>query len=391
MVLLSKYLFEKCIINVFFNNKILIDSRDGLIVIDTFFIINRIIKDNSFNDTYFPGLKKILNNEKKKFVYLPVFIGNRSIYSFIKTLKILKNQKIPLITEYQLLDKKDIFELIKFVINYPFHVYNFANSLDINRSYNNNLKFELLNTLDKVTFYNFSRYLQGKQLSKLYGDNLKLISWYENQVIDKNLYKGLKIDGRKVIIYGCQFFIISPTLMNIIADPNEIKFDIVPDKILVNGKRYLYNDKRINSFVGPSLRYKKLFAIKINSKKTTDLLIPFSYHKEANEIIINLLKGIDYQYGKIIVKFHPATKVEKYQNRLPNNLIISEENIYKLFKTTKMLMSIESGTLLEAASLAIPVIAIPSNKIFIDNPMPNYGKGEIWDSAKNISEVNLLI
>lgn len=391
IILLIKYLSEKFIYNVFFMKKVSVNNCNELIVIDTFFLINRIIKEKKYSDPYFPGLEKILNNGKKNFVYLPVFIGNSSLYLFIKTLNILKKQKVPLITEYQLLNKKNILELIKFIIKYPLHILKFAYGLDSNEYYNKILKFELFNTIDKVTFYNFSRYLQGEQLSKFHYDKVKLISWYENQVIDKNLYKGLRKDRNKITIYGCQLFIISPTLISINVDPNEIKHDIVPDKILVNGKNYLYNDKKINSFVGPSLRYKKLFEIKLNYRKTTDLLIPFSYHKDANEIILNILKDINYQHGKIIVKFHPATQAEEYMNKLPGDIFVSDENIYELFERTKILMSIESGTLLEAASLGIPVIAIPSSKLFIDNPMPSYGKGEIWDSAKNFSEANGLI
>jgi len=103
----------------------------------------------------------------------------------------------------------------------------------------------------------------------------------------------------------------------------------------------------------------------------------------------HLTKG--YQYRKIIVNFHPPTLDEKYKHKLPGDIFVTDENIYELFERTKFLMSIESRTLLEAASLGIPVIAIPSNKLFIDNPMPSYGKGKIWDSAKNSSEVNLLI
>ena len=116
--------------------KVSVNNCNELIVIDTFFLINRIIKEKKYSDPYFPGLEKILNNGKKNFVYLPVFIGNSSLYLFIKTLNILKKQKVPLITEYQLLNKKNILELIKFIIKYPLHILKFAYGLDSNEYYN---------------------------------------------------------------------------------------------------------------------------------------------------------------------------------------------------------------------------------------------------------------
>jgi hypothetical protein len=50
-----------------------------------------------------------------------------------------------------------------------------------------------------------------------------------------------------------------------------------------------------------------------------------------------------------------------------------------------------SGTLLEAVSLGIPTIFIKDPQKFDGNPLPDYGKGVIWDEAINSEELKQKI
>ena len=61
------------------------------------------------------------------------------------------------------------------------------------------------------------------------------------------------------------------------------------------------------------------------------------------------------------------------------------------FKTAKIVIGAASGTLVEAASLGIPVIYIKSIQRFDYNPLPVYGKGIIWDEAANTAEIEKLL
>ena len=64
------------------------------------------------------------------------------------------------------------------------------------------------------------------------------------------------------------------------------------------------------------------------------------------------------------------------------------EQIYKLFETAKIVISAASGTLVEAASLGIPVISIKNPRRFdFDNSLPEYGKGMIWEEAGSPEEL----
>ena len=162
-----------------------------------------------------------------------------------------------------------------------------------------------------------------------------MISIYENQVINKNLYKGLRIGKTKIFIYGCQSFIYPFSLLNINADPNEIPHDIVPDKVIVNGDYYLY-DNRINSVIGPSFRYKYIFNYNMEYNKKENLLILLPYIDYECKNILQIVRDIDYHKGRIFIKFHPTMKIKDYKNLIPKNVKISNNTVTELFQNTKI-------------------------------------------------------
>ena len=84
-----------------------LDGKDGtdiqaLSATDTFFLIDKIEKENVYNDPYFVGLKDILDKLEKQYVYLPVFCYTKNPLRLLKTFKILAKQNTPVLTEYQL-------------------------------------------------------------------------------------------------------------------------------------------------------------------------------------------------------------------------------------------------------------------------------------------------
>jgi hypothetical protein len=61
--------------------------------------------------------------------------------------------------------------------------------------------------------------------------------------------------------------------------------------------------------------------------------------------------------------------------------------VYELFKTAKIVIGAASGTLIEAASLGILVISVKNINRFDYNPLPEYGKGIIWEEVTNSIEL----
>ena len=218
-----------------------------------------------------------------------------------------------------------------------------------------------------------------------------MISKYENQVLDKNLYKGLRSGKAKVFIYGCQLFVYPFSLLNINVDENEIYHGIAPDKVLVNGNYYLYENNRINSVIGPSFRYKYIFNynMEYNKKENLVILLPHIDYECIN--ILKIVRDIDYQKGRIFIKFHPSMEIKDYKNLIPRNMKVSNKTVSELFQNTKIMISSESGSLVEAVSLCIPAIVVKNENRYLHNPLSVIGKGIIWDSAECAADVNKLI
>ena len=363
-------------------------SNNQLILIDMPFLISNIQKSCSFTDSYFPGLTNLLSKMHLQYAYLPEFVGMKKDFTLFKILKILKREKIPIITEYQLLTSLDLFRILHFIIFYPLRVYRFLKRLNEDVYEQNLLKSELMDTLDQITFSSFSRYLQGRRIAQLRYKNIKVISWDENQVTNKNLYKGLRQNCKKVKIYGAQLLIYSKNVLNIVTDENETDFGIVPDKIVVNGPWYLPKKTCLNYTLGPSLRFSKIFSTNIEKSNMRNILVLLPYYKDEARNILELLNKITTFPAPLLIKPHPAIDIKEFQHLFPLNAILAKENIYGLFKKTKIMISGgASGTLVEATSLGIPTIFIKDPQKFNGNPLPDYGKGVIWDEAINSKEL----
>jgi len=369
----------------------LYEDKDELVLIDTFFLTDNIIRSKKFTEQYFKGLDDVLNKTGKHYAYLPVFYGNGNLLKLKSALKIIRQDNIPVLSEYQLLSLKDWLHMIVFIITYPWHVLKFAKSLNKRDRITRLIYHELIDTLDHVTFLDFSRYLQGKRVAHLPYKNIKLISWYENQGIDKNLYKGLRTNPGKVIVYGSQLFLYSKTDLNIIVDDNEMIFDIIPDKIIVNGPYFMPESSMLNYIVGPSLRYGELFKSLNREVNKNDILVLLSYYAEDTENILRLLYKADLSAWHVVIKPHPATPIDKFRYLLLPEWDIVSEGLYSLFESARIVIGSASGSLIEAASLCIPVITIKNICSYDYAIFPEKGRGILWDEAGSAEELMVKI
>mgnify|MGYP001568335834 CR=1 FL=1 len=366
-------------------------SLKEFILIDTFFLIDRIQKNNKFEDTYFMGLKEVLDNLGKHYAYLPVFYTTENPLRLFKIFNILKRNRVPVLTEYQLLSGMDLIKIFYFILVYPFKVLMCAKNIKEDSYLSGLLRSELAGSLRCVVFLNFSRYLQGRKIAVLPYKNIKVISWFENQTIDKNLYKGLREGRGKVKIYGSQPFVYSKSMLNVLPDENEARFGIVPDKIIVSGTYFIPRNTSLNFVVGPSFRYKKIFTTEIDARKQKDILVMMPYFVEDIENILKLLDKADLRSRFFMIKAHPSTSVKRVRKLLPVNAEVTGGDVYDLFKTAKITISSESGSMVESACLGIPVISIKNNRGLNHNPLPSYGKGVVWDEVENAEGLNDMI
>lgn len=399
---LARYYFRSCIcIVLFIVNKTIFHlfgtpfglgkSQNSIVLIDIFFLLDRIESDYEFHDQYFPGLEEILVKRKTYFAYVPTFHPTPSPFRLAKLLKKLRDEQVPVLTEFELISSNALITLCWLIISYPFKVIGFALSLPCDTYEYHLLKNELLKSVGSVSFLALSRYLQGIRLSSLSCVDLRVISWYENQVIHKTFYKGLRSGHGQVKIYGAQLFLYPTSILNILVDPAEVSHDILPDKVIVNGSYYVRPDIDVPMVPGPSLRYKKIFGSTPSLQRRENLLVLLPYHPYEIINILDMVSHIDWPQNRILIKFHPTVNPQKYLRLIPPGVKFVGNDIYDLFPKARMIISAESGALIEGACLGIPGIVIQNQTHFTHNPFPKEGKGIIWDLAHDISELNNLI
>ncbi len=365
------------------------------ICIDTFLNIEDYEKDGVFYDKYFHGLYDVLTSCGIKYYFIPKFYNKYNkkfnIFTIYRMFIFFRKHSVPVISHYQLTTFKDILESLVFILVYPIFVIRTFMTWKTDSKLSKALKYELLFDINRVRFNSFQQYLYGKHISNL--SISKVISWFENQTTDKNLYAGLRNGGGNTFIYGCQLYVYSSEILSIKVDPSEIDFRVVPDKVLVNGRHYLIEDNDVNSSVGPSFRYHKIFDdnLFMESPKKTKVLVLLPYYDREIIYIINLINSICDFEESLHVKFHPAVSIFKYKKLLLPDVVITNDDLYDLFKTTKIVIGSATGSMVEAACCSIPSIVIKNIDGISLNYFDDYGEGVIWDYAEDIYDIMRLL
>jgi hypothetical protein len=209
-----------------------------------------------------------------------------------------------------------------------------------------------------------------------------VIQWYEGQPYEKCLNRAFRHSKLELKIYGTQFFIFPPELLNSFIDSNEYR-EHLPDTILVNGTHYL--DKNTEMSVGPSMRYSRLFKTEIVEPKSEKILVLLSYFHESNFLILNLLQQLgSYAEEFFSIKMHPSTNLSEIKDFLPKNYEIAYDNIYDLFSNHGLVLGASTGAQVEAIACGLPVIVISENGKSTYSYLPDFCKGVLWEDSYDL-------
>jgi hypothetical protein len=360
-------------------------EKGELLLIDTYCVFHRTLAQNRFWDSFFPGLADALSRRKKEYAYALRFFGTRNPFKLFQVFRVLKKNGDQVLTEFQLLQFADYLEAVKFIFLYPFSVWRLTKNLG--NSYEDQvLRHSLWQTFDCVAFDKHIRYLFGKRLSSIKMDKIKCLSWYENQAFEKNFYRGLRSNSKKPVIVGAQLFVRPHELLNIVPDDDEAPFDLIPDKILVNGPGYQFESEHTQVNIGPSLRYAHLFNTEIHPSEGTNILVLLPLWDDAVSNILRILCEVDWSMP-VEIKFHPSTNRKILKTNLPKNSLVTDKNLPELLMKARIVIGGGSGSQVEAAALGIPVIDIQEPNRFSYSCMPEIGRGILWDRAADAEGV----
>ena len=70
---------------------------------------------------------------------------------------------------------------------------------------------------------------------------------------------------------------------------------------------------------------------------------------------------------------------------------MTDKDLYYLFGRARMVVGQSTGTMVEAASLGIPVIDIVDPEKFSHNFMPEFGREVLWSTATDVEDVYRLV
>jgi hypothetical protein len=349
------------------------------ILVDTFLLINEVNKNGNYADPYFASLYPLLEKRNFEYTLLPRLYGaSKNPFKLIKLFKILNKSNKSFLFEFEFLTFSDFFLLFILLLQYPFKTLRLLQKERtlLDHTFNKCLLLDIKNaSLDE-----FTRFVFGKNISKI-NEISKIYSWGELQAIERGFNYGIRTNSDSIIIIACQFFLKTEAEFNLYINDQEHSS---PHKVLVNGTYYLSKNEHIDYNPGVALRYPKVFTFDNTKIKINTLVLGSYYLLETKNLLVNVQK-----LKNILFKPHPAVN-NNLLDSFFDTITLTEEALYTLFETAKIVIGTASGSLLEAVACGIPVIVVASNNSITINPLVYYGKGKIWDIAYTEEEIPLL-
>lgn len=274
------------------------------------------------------SLKKLFGNflqgTHNNFIFVPTFL-NFSFKNFFK----FRKKKNYLIKEYFL----NFFDLILIIKNLFFKSIILNHKL-LNKDFNKFIleEFKIENNIRSIITA-YVNYFFFKRL-KIKGVNLNnIISWHENQIVDKGWSLGVKKYFINANYFGYQASTLHPQFFNLSQTHSEIFSGVAPNKLILIGKKYKFN--RTLFFKKISFNYTKNHRFKLEKSKTKKNYILFLLTgiKEVDEVLILIFKYIrNLGYKNVKIKFHPILKSKYMGENFKEEINGNGSNIINLSK-----------------------------------------------------------
>ncbi|MDR0339091.1 MAG: hypothetical protein LBH65_02310 [Desulfovibrio sp.] len=373
---------------------------ERLLLLDTFAVLPGIAADGVYQERYLPGLAEAA--KARGWLVLPLYrlYGSRNPAVAWKALRVLAASGG--LCDLQLLTFADWLLLIRHALLYPFSLWRLARALRGHEPGSPEfcIRAALLESAGQCVLSGEARRLAGRRLGLLLaagrakrGGEPLLVSWYENQTVNKAFYRGLAQaeakSGFHVRTIGAQLFVWPGALLNNHPDDAEAALGLAPDKALVNGAFFLPEDSARPYAVGPALRYAHLYepgrsqprAPKRNrDEKAGAVLVLLSYHPAETRRVLKLALGMARSGQELLYRFHPATRREDFADLLPGNALFSYGALGAALASASAVLGAGSGTLAEAAALGVPVLFADEDEPDLAlNYLPEEGRGLFWE------------
>jgi hypothetical protein len=337
-------------------------------LLDSFLLKNSFDKGSKIKDRYYPGLIDNLPDEKKEKVwYFLTISGLRYPWEWFKFFfQASKSGDNLIFKEHWLKPRDYLFAIWKSIfLSRSIKAIPKWRGLNISRL----VKDEIINDQGSNSVsQGILMYLSFKRFKKEKLEIIGVIDWFENQVIDRGLYLGMRNFFPKIPIKGYIGFIPENYYLGIFPTTYENQSYLIPSEMLVVGDVYAKSIKqfcpKLSVTIGPAFRFRHIlnYVQNKNSVKNIILLaLPMKMEEVQRIIILTFQLNLNSKY-KLIIKAHPASNFKKIMHLLPNstNIIFefSDLPLIEIFQNTRLLMTTASSAALEAVACGIHVAII---------------------------------
>lgn len=358
------------------------------VIVDTFIHDYCLSDDGTFTDRYFPHLHEYLNEKKLHVIVHPVLHGFR--FNYLSIYYRMRRSNTHFIIQEDFLHFSDYLSALAFPaktllqkVSAPqFRSFDLS---DILREDQENQAFS--DGMRAVLLYRLFLRLGETELYPR-----QIISWYENQIIDKALISGIRKAFPNAKIIGAQQFLHAPNILNLFPIQSEVEAGITPDIVLTTSQ---HQCQIVQSFTNniscrpaAALRYAHVFYNESTANCTTAkkeriilVILPFNITEavELLETMAGILNRIRVDF-RILIKGHPDYRPEDMKSRFgegywPMRFEIFQGNIREGLDCASVVISSTSSSMVEAAARGIPVIFVGRQMVLNQNILQTIGIG----------------
>jgi len=321
--------------------------------------------DDVLENHYFPGLYDYLKEQGKCPAFLPIVVNTRKYFDLYRSAKQSKKQIIFIEEFLRINDYLSLLvPVVKVLLLKKVNLY--VGSVDFTKLCREDIARNISSDgyLNAHLYFSFGRRLKENQVK------IKcFINWSEFQDFEKGLIAGLRENFPQLCVIGSQPFMSPINQLSLFLSKQDEILKIIPDRFLVMGKIAKDYINKLNVGVNvdytPIFRYSSVYK-RINDKRNpNDLIVLFGYGLENTVSTIDMLVKIKDElkmFDKILLKFHPASKInkgviEKYlRYRLPKEFLQIDGTLEDSLKTVRIGVCGATGAAVELVCHGIPVI-----------------------------------
>lgn len=331
------------------------------------------------------SIKRLFGNSLKKYNYKYYFVPSFINFN-IKNLIKFKNKKNFIIKE-NFLNFFDIFLVLKnlllkkIILKRNFQKYNLNELIKEEFDIDQNFRSILMAYVNYIFF------------GKLKLHNIKIeniISWHENQLVDKGWSLGIKKNYSGTKFFGYQASTLHPHFFNLCITPEEVKAGSAPKNIILIGKKYKKNRSIFFKKINFNFTNDHRFKFEKSKLKKNYILFLLSGIKEIDDMLIFIFKHTkNLGYKNLKIKFHPILKSKEMSESFKEEIDGNGSNIINFSKIV-ITTSYTSG-LYESLARNCNTIMINTNPLdyMLFKDLKKYSKNIFY--LDELNQVNLLI